>query len=271
MTQRVSAWSRMAALGALLSACTGDFAPQMHLEGYRVIGIEASPPELPSTGAANISVYDYSEPGSAAPEYEWSLCLYSLGPDAGYECLDPELEISLPSESTFVLDLSDDGFDIAERLRGRDLAGTDGLPLDLNAGFDVWLRLKSGPTCKGCQIESVKRLHLHNGDATPLNNNPIIEGLDIEGSHKTGQILRLSLRVARPEAFLDSFSGESRREEYLYSWYTSDGKTDPPRTFGNTRESELRLPETPGELEVIVAVRDGRGGLAVERQTITVE
>ncbi|MFN3198383.1 MAG: hypothetical protein ACE366_08210 [Bradymonadia bacterium] len=64
-------------------------------------------------------------------------------------------------------------------------------------------------------------------------------------------------------------------ERITYTWYTTGGETDPPVTVwndttGNGNSSVITLPDEPGEIEVLIAVRDDRGGLDIERHTITV-
>ena len=67
--------------------------------------------------------------------------------------------------------------------------------------------------------------------------------------------------------------GEQTIETYLYTWYSALGEADPALTFDTRTDTELEIPSDaePGTVfEVIVALRDGRGGLDVARRELTV-
>ena len=247
------------------AACGDDFTSRSSLDGYRVLGIVANSPEVAPDGKVNISVHDFYD-GSRDLEYQWSVCAYSLGEASGFTCADPRLEVELATEPQFELDLSEDGIDLpsmlAELRRLSPSMATDD-------HFPLWLRLTSGPDCRDCQQETIKRLDVSTSKRP--NQNPEIEELVIEGSLRQGTSITLRADVSAPERYEKPPTGETVSEEYLYSWYTSEGETDPPLTFGNTRQTRLQLPARAGEIEVVVAVRDGRGGLAIERRLLDIE
>jgi len=258
------------ALAGALAGCTSNFDSQMMLSGYRVLGIEAAPPEVGPDGVVELRVHDFHD-GPEPLAYQWQVCFFSVGPGEAYACSDARLERDLAGGAITTLDLSPAGLDLRHTLEAfPGLAYEDGKPRTLARGFDVWVKLRSGPDCAGCEaIDTVKRLTVREGAATP-NANPIIGPLEVIGVPARGQSVTLRVDSDAPEPYVDPASQEPRREEYLYSWYTSGGKTDPIRTFDATRETVLTLPDGPGPLEVIVTVRDGRGGLAVSRRFIDV-
>jgi hypothetical protein len=116
----------------------------------------------------------------------------------------------------------------------------------------------------------VKRLTIRENSKETPNTNPSIEKLEVLGTLQAGQKVQLRVQTDPPEAYTDPSSGQARVEDYLLSWYTSSGEASPTRTFGSDRETDFVLPNEPGEVTVIVTLRDGRGGLAVERRTLCV-
>lgn len=88
---------------------------------------------------------------------------------------------------------------------------------------------------------------------------------------KADSTVELRVETNKPESYLDPLTGDKRTEEFLYTWYTSAGETDPGLTFGEEAKTRLELPDEPQEVEVTVAVRDGRGGLSVDRITFRIE
>ncbi len=250
---------------ALLLAATGcddDFTPKTQLDSYRVIGVEASPPEATPDDAVTLTAHDFS-PDDDAVSYQWSVCLYGLGAAADFECADPSLEFDLGTDPTTELDLA------ALGLRDRLASIDDGSSTDdiLERGFDVWVRLESGPDCSGCSISTAKRVRVRESDQAP-NENPVIRDLSVVGDAEGATTVTLRVDVAAPERYEDPDTREETTEEFLYTWYTTAGETDPALTFGDTRSTELRLTRDDPTTTVVVAVRDGRGGLAVESLVI---
>ncbi len=257
--------------GSALGACSSDFASQMSLAGYRVIGIEASPPEVGPDDSIQLSVDEFYD-ATAALTYAWSVCLYSVGATEGYDCFDGSLERDLGNEAAPVLDLGLAGLNLRQVLAGLPaFPNEDGTPRTLERGFDIWVKLRSGPACAGCiKIDTVKRLTVRESATQVPNTNPVIAAFDVVGATAPGRTITLRVSTDAPETFTDPASGEEKHEEYLYSWYSSRGEADPTRSFGSTTETKLKLPGDAGLVEVVVAVRDGRGGLTIARQTVEV-
>jgi len=250
----------LVALGAI--ACDEEFDSRTILDGYRVIGVEASPPEATPDDSVLLTARDFND-GSEAIAYDWSLCIGAAVPEGEYACEPAEAEVALGSEPSVLLDMSPEGLGVRGLLGAMGTTvDADGSPRDLNQGFDVFVHLRSGPTCSKCEpIHTVKRLRLRDGNPTP-NANPVIESFDVVGNVRRGEDVTLRVNVEAPERFTDPESGAEVREEYLYTWYTNSGETDPALTFDDERETILHL-EDELDVTVMVAVRDGRGGLAV--------
>jgi hypothetical protein len=180
--------------------------------------------------------------------------------------------VEIGSGSSAVLDLGPEGLGLRALSSSLGPAlSPDGTERTLERGFDIWVRLRSGPVCDGCEsIHTVKRVAIREATGVVPNQNPGIERFEVEGDAVTGGSIRLSLSTDAPEAYLDPETGEPDSEEYLYTWYSSGGETDPGLTFGDERQTELDLPDEPGPVDLFVTVRDGRGGLAVAAQTLQV-
>ncbi len=257
--------------GAVTPACGSDFDSQMTLSGYRVVGIEGVPPEVSPDDTLELRVHEFNDSNEAA-EHDWTLCLYSVGAIGDYECASPELEYAVGDNAEVTLDLGPDGLDLRRVLTELPTYPTeDGIPRKLEDGFSLWVKLRSGPDCRDCRsINTVKRLTLSDRPEAERNHNPVIDAFVVENTAKRGAKIPLRVEVDEPERYVDS-TGQSTREEYLYTWYTSHGKAKPTRSFGDDTQTALELPSEPTTLEVVVTVRDERGGLAVARQTIDVE
>lgn len=268
----------LALAGALMGAgCGGDFEARTELTSYRILGIETSPPETTPDGQVEVQVHDYL-PDDADSSYRWSLCLHTLGALVDYECFDTDLERELGTASAFTLDLGPDGLNWGKVLEDAgSLPGADGNPLNLEEGVDIWLKLRSDPDCENCNpINAVKRLRVRapvSGDDV-TNENPKINQLEVVGPRTPGSSLQLVLTTDEPQSYTRQLTSEQRQEEYLYTWYSSLGETDPGISFGDERETELTVPNDaePGDSFVIaVAVRDGRGGFAIQWQDVVIE
>lgn len=256
---------------AVTPACGSDFDSQMTLSGYRVVGVEATPPEVSPDDTLVLRVHEFND-GDEAAEHKWTLCLYSIGAIGDYECASPELEYAVGDDAEVTLDLGPDGLDLRRVLTELPTYPTeDGIPRSLDDGFSVWVKLRSGPDCRDCRsIDTVKRLTLSDRPEQTRNHNPVIDEFAVATTARRGATVTLSVDVDEPEPYVDS-TGRATREEYLYTWYTSNGKAKPTRSFGDGKQTELELPPDSTTVEVVVTVRDERGGLAVARRTIDVE
>ncbi len=262
--------SAVASLGAV--ACDEEFDSKTQLSGYRVLGIQADPPELDPEGTLSLTAHDYTD-GSEPITYRYRLCPYSFGSASDYECEVEEIELADGRQGVIEADLGGQEVDLRARLRA--VSGdtdADGTPRSLERGLDVWVKLLSGPDCEGCdEIRTVKRIVIRELGQQPPNENPLVGQLEVEGELRAGETITLRVEPPEPERYEDSMTGEELTEDFLYTWYTTLGEVDPPLTFGDDSQTELELPEDAAELEVAVAIRDGRGGLALARRTLTVE
>jgi hypothetical protein len=254
------------ALGAV--GCDDEFTSRTVLSGYRVVGVEASPPEVTPDDTVLLTAHDFYD-GDEPIAYRWSLCLDASEPSGDFACDRARFDLDLGSEPSVTVDMSPAGLGVRALLdQVGPVTNADGVARSLGRGFDVFVRLTSGPDCSGCDsITTVKRLRLRESSEPP-NQNPVIRSFDTSGTVHNGADVQLSVRTEAPETYRDSETGDDVEEEYLYTWYTSSGKTDPALTFGTERETTLHLDDAR-DVTVFVTVRDGRGGLAVASQVLS--
>lgn len=257
---------------SILTGCEDDFDPRTKLSGYRVIGIEAEPPEVDPDSQLRLTVHEFNDSDTEIG-YEWKLCIFSLGPATNYECTKRELELAIGDESSIDLDLGIDGIGLRSLIdKSGPIVGPDGTKRTLQTGIDLLVSLNSGPSSEESeQIRTIKRIHVRERDQHASNTNPIIEDFTVDGRLEANAAVELRVETSKPESYLDPLTGDQRTEEFLYTWYTSAGETDPGLSFGNEAKTQLKLPDKPQEVQVMVAVRDGRGGLSVERLTLRME
>jgi hypothetical protein len=261
------------ALTVCLTGCGEEFDPRTTLTDYRVLGIEASPPEVGPDATVELTAYDYQQGEEQLVSYRWTACPFSLGSSVGYACIDEALELDIGDQPSATVDLGPNGLNVRGLLSTFSETGNaDGTAVTLERSFDIWVTLHSGPDCTGCdRVQTVKRITVRQGGDAVANQNPAIEQFSVTGPATPGGTVTLSVETDTPEPFVDPLTGEAKSEEYLYTWYTTQGETEPALTFGETQDTELKLPDRPGPVQLFVTVRDGRGGLAVSQQTLNVQ
>lgn len=257
----------MLMIGLLTAACGSDFDPRSKLDGYRVVGVAAEPPEVGPEDTVRLTVHDLDTDGGV-PAYRWTLCLYSVGATVEFACADPRLEFSVEGGRDAEIDLSAYGIRALVEAAGG-VPAADGTLRTLEDGFDVYVTVESGPPT-GRQIRTVKRVRVREGGEP--NRNPAatlaIEPTDLR---RGGEVtLRVVPAPGAAEQYVDAETGEAARETLTFSWYATGGEIESPITDGEDTETPLALPDEPGPVDVVVAVRDGRGGLAVVQGRVEV-
>lgn len=284
------------ALGALCASCGADFDPFHLANKFRILTIKTDPPELvidPGLLTGDVSgpvelpqpvQIEALYPPTAGVQWRWDVCLFSLDALNGYECVDPALEVELPStsnEATLdllqVLGAIGGEAPMGGEGEGEGEAGACPAFLALPDGsclsrLDIQVRVTAGPP--GEEIVAVRKVPIWFDAAREPNRNPDVRSIMVEGTPTRGG--EVTLRADLDDASLDSFvdtDGDTRTERPVFSWFTTAGELQPGATFDDDRDTVLVLPtdESISEVEVFVVVRDGdeRRGIDFERATIT--
>lgn len=190
---------------------------------------------------------------------------------AGFRCLDPQV-IAFPNGGTFDTNLlsatrftgSMTSFDLvinnpAELLSGRsDVQKFNGVNYLLN------LTLTSGEESLSV-IKSIPITTRILRNRNPEIDEVLLDGNALTSGPTTGGNLNLRLTPnGAAEVYEEmAFDGQitSQIEEYLITWFYSEGRVRPFRTV-ETQQPELVL-RTSGPVLLMAVVRDRRGGVAV--------
>lgn len=168
-------------------------------------------------------------------------------------------------------------------------------------GAGAFLKLTSGP--EGEQSQTAHQLIIsdveHAANANPEITRFTLDGEEGDIEAEVGAEVKLAVELAdgaretyvnfeavqvqnecKPDCAVKSEDGcanaDDTTERITYTWFTTGGETDPPVSVwndvtGNGNESVITLPGEPGTVEVLISVRDDRGGLDIESRTITVK
>ena len=265
---------------ALVTACS-DFDPRSLLNGPRVLGIVADPPEIRIGMPVKLTAIEYN------PETvtrKWSVCLVSLGSVADFQCLDESLSFTLDDDAQSVDVMVDPALLAAYAAEntdpgaaadcGRECIGRDG---QMRTFFDAQVMLETS-WADGSTMTTVKKVRVRL-DEEELNTNPGASNLQVNGVQDSRPVeagskvlLSVDVDLASLESYTDT-GGRVRDEEATLTWYSSVGKFDLPVTFGTDHDTTLSLPKTLEGIDVVdifVVIRDGRGGTAFESTTIPI-
>ncbi|MGK0362198.1 MAG: hypothetical protein ACI9U2_004518 [Bradymonadia bacterium] len=249
--------------------CGPDFEDEKRIDGYRVLGVQANPPEVSPDGVVTLITYDYDTEPNRARSYTWDVCLLNPGDIGGFECLDERVNFRLESTGpTASVDFGPDGLGVRALFEALSpVRGVDGREVTLQDGFDVYVHLVSSAE-GGREISTYKRISIRDGET--LNRNPTVTQIEITGQDEAvvepGETIELTVitdeetRDVRPDGVT---------EVYAYRWFVIDGTVEDG--FGPTTSSiDYTAPNEPGQDLVFVMVRDGQGGAVLETLSITI-
>lgn len=250
-------------------ACGPDFDDEKRIEGYRVLGIQANPPEVDPDGQVSLTVLEHdTEPGRART-YAWDVCLLNPGDIGGFQCLDDRLEFPLDSTGpTATVDFGPAGLNVRALFETfGPVRGIDGREITLEDGFEVYAHLVSSAD-GGREISTYKRIRIRDGES--LNRNPTVTGIEItdqtEATVKPGETVELTIVV--DESTRD-IRPDGLAEIYNFRWFAVGGGVDDG--FGpQTAVIDYTAPKDTGEDLIFVVVRDGQGGSVLETFAVTV-
>ena len=282
-------------------ACNEDFDPPTLITELRVLGIGTDPADLVPLETASITSL-VAGAGDEPVSYHWQLCLVTGGPDEGYECQNdllgfPEEVLSLfalgnepNAEFPYLLDAVT-AREMCESLVAELPALPDFVVLpDCEKGLEVTLRLTVATDT--VMKVAIKRLFLWFEDPgdSQRNHNPAIDSIAAGGATlepaevilvEPGGRVRFDVLVSDDSRESCTRDDEEKREELLFSWFSSEGEWE--RQYTYTEEGRISLAAAGSnwlhvdgdipdgtEIEVFLVIRDGRGGSDWERRVVRV-
>lgn len=253
----------------LAMACGPEFDDEKKIEGYRVLGIQAEPPEVDPDGQITMTVLEHDAEGDRPRTYAWTVCLLNPGDIGGFECLDERLEFPLDSAGpTATVDFGPDGLNVRALFETfGPVRGIDGREITLEDGFEVYANLVSSAE-GGREISTYKRLRIRDGE--DLNRNPTVDRIDITDRSaavvKPGETIELTVVVDEETR---DIRPDGEPEIYNFRWFAVDGGLEdgfgPP-----TAVVDYTAPKEVGADLVFVVVRDGQGGSVLETLEVTI-
>ncbi len=259
----------------LLCSCGNDNLPKVEiLKGFRILGISATNPEVAPGGSSTLSVLiSDTEGGGRVINGSYIACVdpgIALGAEA--TCLkDPTAISGTYTIDTTVPDLANNlytGFSgtLGVTIPASILDGRSEREKFNGVGYIVIFTFQ----VDGRRVTSFKRIISTNRGV--LNSNPAAPTILVNGGAVSGiprEDDRLSVTGLNPESYqFQNVDGtiENRQEDLDVAWYLNSGEVNKPKA---SSLDQVEITEAPsGPFLILSVVRDGRGGLSVQRNFI---
>lgn len=289
----------LALFALIATGCIEGLQEVYELKDTRIIGMQANPPEisLDSEGEQVVSVkpFIYLPEGVTVTSSTWTFCPFASGGEFGYRCFLEECLVDISDavneDGELAFEPIKKSFECLESLdtsnapTGGDTSGSDADAFD-SLPTQVRLTIE---TSDGQVREAVKRIPIWLEEPeVGLNRNPIISSVSIGAQlvsaggdavstaiTKTGEgtfeRLKIDLEL---QAVADSFdqyvAGDTiRREDAQWTLFVTEGNLGVVgnRLVGDLADGEWALEpdqELPEQVELWVALRDGRTGQSID-------
>jgi hypothetical protein len=279
-------------------AC-GDagFDKPYQVNRMRVLAIGAEPAELAPDGEVLLSAL-VATVSSTPVTLDWELCLFSLGPNAGYACAEDEsgqaAGVTFEAQETLSLDyetvtsLVGTAEELCSQLDEISVPRFVELP-ECDRGFPITVRLTAGD---GNSSEVAVRTLMLLKDGIEPNSNPALGEVLADGAlwppdaplPSTADEIEVEVEVNLDAA--DRIAGARpedapRREDLSLSWFVTAGELDVARTYyreGTTTDDEIRIntlvfdeagpDEAATTVRLWMVLRDDRGGVSWTERTL---
>lgn len=257
----------------ILSSCGNDRLPKIEvLEGFRIIGIEASSPEVAPGGSSTLRLY-VSDPQGGGRVINGSYLA----------CVDPGISIGAAVDCSKVPGAVSGSYTIdTTTLSGTLYTGFSGtmtanIPTSILTGRSVREQFNGVGyiviftfSVDGKTIRSFKRVLATNRGS--LNANPatptiLLNGSPLSSVPREGDTVTVS--GLSPETYqFQNVDGttETRTEALEVAWFMSTGEVNRPKALA---QESAEFTEAPGpNFLILSAIRDGRGGFSVQQTYI---
>ncbi len=257
----------------IIASCGDDtFRKVEQLDRFRILGIQASSPEVAPGGSSTLSLLIYDP----APRVNINGTVTT--------CIDPGISLGAPVSCAH----DSTATPIVFNLNTSTFSGNQGLGTNTTGAITVPAAIFTGRSTRerfngvsylaifefdvdGATVKAFKRITATNRGS--FNTNPTNPTLSLNGGAITGPLQkgdRLSLTTSSPQSFdfinVDG-STETRIEELQVAWFATKLELIGSKTGVN--ESAKIETDPPGSPYLILGiVRDGRGGLSFTSQTI---
>ena len=283
----------------IATGCVDGLQEVYELKDTRIIGMQASPPELALSPAGDevvsIKPFIYLPESITVTSSTWSFCPFAAGGELGYRCFLEECltDVSDSVNESGVLVFEPikkafeclDSIDIDDAAAGGDAGGVDSSDFE-QLPTQVRLTIE---TSDGQVREAIKRIPIWLEEPqVGLNRNPTISSVSIGSQRvtaggdvvstavtKTGEgtfeRLKIDLELqAVAESFDQYVAGETtRREDAQWTLFVTEGNLGVVgnRLVGDSADGEWALEpdqELPEQVELWIALRDGRTGQSID-------
>ncbi len=278
-------------------ACIEGLQEIYELQDTRILGLEASPPEIlfdvNSAETVTIKPVVYLPEGVTITSASWSFCPFAAGGELGYRCFLEQCveDVSdlVNSDGNLEIQPVAKAFECFQGLSDEDISDESTPSLDADQFDQLSTQVRfTVESSDGAVREAVKRIPVWVEEPeVGLNRNPALVSISVGGQVLTpgapavevqtiaegsGDDAKVSLpinAVADPSSFDQYVSGEEvRREDAQWSVYITVGElgTIGNRLVGDEAQGEWSQPaseESPSVVEMWISLRDGRTGQAV--------
>ena len=254
----------------LITACGDDRLPKIEtLEGFRIIGIEASSPEVAPGGSSTLRLY-VSDPQGGGRVINGSYIA----------CVDPGISLGAAVDCSKVPGAVSGSYSVdtnplsATLYTGFSGSMTASIPASILTGRSARDQFNGVGyiviftfTVDGKTVRSFKRVLATNRGS--LNSNPtsptiLLNGAALSTVPREGD--RVSVSGLSPETYqFQNVDGttETRTENLEVAWFMSTGEVNRPKAQA---QDSAEFTEAPGpNFLILSAIRDGRGGFSVQR------
>lgn len=258
----------------LVAGCGGKGEdPATLVERLRILAVRAEPPQATLDEIVDLNALIVDPAGAGRPlSITWAVCLFDIPSSASdMFCSGPG---SYPIEG--------DSVSVSLSLPNlADWVAQHGIDLDKAVGDprlgDIYLLIGTEVSAGNETVSAMKRLKLQLKTGEPVNHNPQITDLEMDGTSLGAQPVSLNTGAKhkfRPvvsedsrEWFIPDKDTDEKLEDNIFSWFATGGDLFDSRTILDTDNAgndlvlnDWTAPDEPGLHSLWLVVRDGRYG-----------